>query len=176
MVRFAIRTAGRLIAMAIAIVPVTVLLLAVAACRPQQSTNSSPSAASAVADEELRAVSAAWDGAHNAADLEGLMRHYAEDAAAMPYNRPTLEGRMAIEADFRAFFADFTAHHTTTIVALAVANDWAIERGRYELSATPKAGGAPMSETGKHIVIRRKTDGLWKIQWEIWNTDASTLP
>jgi len=43
------------------------------------------------------------------------------------------------------------------------------------LSVSPKAGGQALNELGKHIVIRRKVDGAWKVQWEIWNTDAAPL-
>ena len=62
--------------------------------------------------------------------------------------------------------------HKTEIVSLEVSGDLAVERGRYQLSATPKANGAAITETGKHIVVRRRVDGSWKIQWEIWNVDS----
>ncbi len=127
---------------------------------------------SADAANLVRRASVAWNEAHNAADGGRLMQLYTDTAVSIPYNRPALEGRAAIEADFREFFANFTAHHKTAIVSLEILGDWAIERGRYELTATPKAGGTPLRESGKHIVIRKRVDGQWKIQWEIWNTDA----
>lgn len=125
------------------------------------------------AERAVRAASAAWDEAHNAGDVLQLLAFYSSDAVSMPYGRPALTGRAAIESDFRAFFAEFTATHRTTIDALVVTGEWAIERGRYQLSATPRTGGAPLSESGKHIVVRRLLDGTWKVQWEIWNTDAA---
>lgn len=148
-----------------------ILALALTACQP---SDPSPASANASAADSARAASVAWDEAHNAGDLARLIELYSESAASMPYNRPALEGRSAIEADFREFFAGFNARHKTTIVSLEVVADWAIERGRYELSATPKAGGPAVNELGKHIVVRRKVDGAWKIQWEIWNTDAAS--
>ena len=126
----------------------------------------------AVAEQGVRAASAAWDEAHNAGDVRRLLALYSNDAVSMPYDRPALEGHAAIESDFRAFFAEFTAAHRTTIDALVITGEWAIERGRYQLSATPRTGGDPLSESGKHIVVRRLVDGAWKVQWEIWNTDA----
>lgn len=123
-------------------------------------------------EDEARAASVAWDDAFNAGDVGRLMALYADAPASMPYERPALEGKAAIEVDFEAFFKDFTPHHETTIVAVQVAGDWAIERGRYTLTATPKAGGDPFRETGKHIVIRKKMGAEWKIVWEIWNLDA----
>ena len=150
---------------------VAALLVALPGCQPSGKPPSQ-TGGSAGAEEEVRAASAAWDEAHNAGDLAKLVALYGDSAVSMPFNRPALEGRAAIEADFRAFFDTYTAHHTTEIVSLTVVEDWAIERGRYQLSATPKGEGAPFSETGKHVVIRRRVDGSWKVQMEIWNLDA----
>jgi ketosteroid isomerase-like protein len=122
-------------------------------------------------DEAVRAASRAWDRAHNAGDAAALGRLYAENAVSMPNNRPALEGRLAIEDDFRSFFKDVAATHATTIVSLEISGDLAVERGRYELSSTAKAGGPPTIERGKHIVVRRRLPDGWKIAWEIWNTD-----
>ena len=146
------------------------LVFALTACQP---SGSSLAPADAGAFDGARAASVAWDEAHNAADVARLTQLYSESAVSMPYNRPALEGRSAIEADFREFFAGFTARHKTTIVSLDIAGDWAIERGKYELSMTPKAGGQAVAERGKHIVVRKKVDGAWKIQSEIWNTDGA---
>ena len=70
------------------------------------------------------------------------------------------------------FFGGFTATHHTEIVSITVVDDVAIERGRYQFSMTPRGAGSPASESGKHIVIRRRVGAEWKIQYEIWNTDA----
>ena len=138
------------------------LALALAGCQP-----------AGAALEAVRSASAAWDQAHNAADLGRLSPLYDNAAVSMPYHRPALEGRAAIEADFRELFSAFNATHKTTIVGLEISGDWAIERGKYELSMTPKSGGPTVKELGKHIVVRRKVDGAWKVHWEIWNTDAA---
>ncbi len=126
------------------------------------------------ADEAaVRAASAAWDEAHNAGDVARLMDLYTPSAVSMPYNRPALEGRAAIEADFKAFLQEATPHHSTAIVSVVVTDDWAIEYGRYRLTVTPKGSGPTTTEAGKHIVVRRRIDGAWKVHWEIWNTDAN---
>ena len=94
----------------------------------------------------------------------------------MPFNRPALEGRPAIEADFRQFFESFTAVHHTTVEALEISGDMAVERGRYRLTVTPRARGIPAHETGKHVVVRKRVNGQWMILWEIWNTDTLYSP
>lgn len=128
----------------------------------------------AAIESEVRAASVAWDEAHNAGDLDRLMSLYAEDAVSMPFERPALEGKDAVEEDFGAYFADFDARHKTTIVGLEIADDWAIERGAYTLTATAKDGDGGFEEAGKHIVVRRKDGDGWKVVWEIWNVDAPT--
>lgn len=125
-------------------------------------------------EDEVRASSAAWDEAFDSGDLGRLMALYAEGAVSMPYGRPSIEGRAAIEEDFRAFFEAFDARHRTTIVELRVAGDWAIERGRYTMRATAKDGVESLEESGKHVVVRKRTDDGWRIVWEIWNLDAPT--
>jgi uncharacterized protein (TIGR02246 family) len=147
---------------------IAAMLIGLAACGPQPGSATS----AAGADGQVRAASAAWDEAHDSGDASRLTQLYSESAVSMPYGRPAIEGRSAIEADFREFFAAHTARHKTSIVSVEVLGDWAIERGKYEFSATPKAGGTPMRESGKHIVVRRNIAGTWKVQWEIWNTDA----
>lgn len=143
--------------------PTMVLLLAATACGGEGDE----------AEDEVRAASAAWDGAHNSGDVTGLTALYAEDAVSMPYYGPAIEGRAAIQGDFQAFFADFDAIHETTIVGLQIAGDWAIERGEYTLEATAKDGSESFEEAGKHIVVRQRTDDGWKVVWEIWNLDEA---
>lgn len=125
---------------------------------------------------EVRAASAAWDAAHNAGDVAALMELYADSAVSMPYDRPAIVGRTAIADDMRSFFQDYTATHATEIVGLEITGDWAIERGRYSLSSTPRDGGTAMGEVGKHIVVRHRVNGAWKIHWEIWNLDSARVP
>jgi ketosteroid isomerase-like protein len=49
--------------------------------------------------------------------------------------------------------------------------DWAFERGTYDISLTPKAGGEPMQDAGKYITIyRRQSDGSWAMSRDIWNS------
>jgi uncharacterized protein (TIGR02246 family) len=158
-----------------------VALALLASCQSADSTDrtrggSTPGGAGVeeTADPAVRAASAAWDDAHNAGDLDRLMQLYDEAAVSMPYNRPALEGRTAIEADFREFFATSTAQHHTTIVSLEVVDDLAVERGQYQLSVTPRDGSPTVTESGKHIVVRERVGGQWKIRWEIWNTDSPT--
>ena len=151
---------------------VAALMLALLGACASRSTAESDDAGGNRDEAGVRAASAGWDAAHNAGDAARLSALYVDTAVSMPYNRPAIQGRTAIAQDFREFFAGFKAHHATTIESLQIAGDRAIERGRYELKVTPRAGGETVIEVGKHIVIRRQVNGAWLIESEIWNTDA----
>jgi ketosteroid isomerase-like protein len=132
---------------------------------------------------QVRRASEAWDAAHNAGDVGALMELYSDSAVSMPYDRPALVGRAAIAEDMRKFFQDYRATHKTEILGLEIVNDWAIERGHYTLTSGPRdVGGLPLSdppvnaEVGKHIVVRHRENGDWKIHWEIWNLDSTRVP
>jgi ketosteroid isomerase-like protein len=138
---------------------------------PSGTTEDDPARAA-----EVRAASVAWDSAYNAGEVAALVELYADSAVSMPYDRPALAGRTAIADDFRALFHDYRGEHHTEVLALEVTGDWAIERGRYTLATTPRDGGTIVSEEGKHVVVRHRVDGAWKIHWEIWNTDQPRTP
>ena len=126
----------------------------------------------ALQQEELRQASAEWDRAFNAGDAAKLALLYAEDATSMPPNNPTLRGRKAIQADFETFFAGNVARHETIVDEILQEGDLAIEAARYRLTFKPRAGGAEVVESGRHLECRRKIDGKWRIILEIWNSDA----
>jgi len=119
----------------------------------------------------LRTAPQEWDRLFNLQDAAKLAALYAEDAASMPFNAPTVQGRKAIEAGRQQFFAQNTARHETFVDEILTHEDWAIERARYAISYTPKPNGPQRKETGRHVVCRRKLNGSWLIAWEIWNTD-----
>lgn len=123
-------------------------------------------------EAKARAASAAWDDAFNAGDVRRLMKLYTKDAVSMPPNLPALEGKAAIQADFEWFLGEFDADHRTTIVGLQIAGDWAIERGQYTMVATSKDGKVSFFESGRHIVVRKKSGKSWLVVWEIWNSDS----
>lgn len=153
---------------------VLLVALALSACATPVTPEVSPTTPPlAELEEQVRAASAAWDDAFNAGDLLRLMALYAEESVDMPPNLPALEGKTAIESDLQYILDEFTAHHQTSIIDIKIGGDLAIERANYAMTLTPKAGGEPMTEVGKHIVVRQKSGDEWKVVWEIWNSDES---
>ena len=123
-------------------------------------------------EEELRQASAEWDKRYNAGNAENLAALYAEDTVSMPPNSPSLQGRKALQADFESFFASNIARHETTIDKIVMDGALAIEAAHYRLVYRPRAGGAEVVESGRHLECRRKIDGQWKIVAEIWNSET----
>jgi ketosteroid isomerase-like protein len=124
------------------------------------------------AGQDLRILATEWDRLFNLGDAAKLSALYAEDVVSMPPNAPTLQGRKAVEADFQSFFAANVARHQTVVDEIVREGDLAIERAHYRLTYRPRAGGAEIAESGRHLECRRKIGGEWKIVLEIWNSDA----
>ena len=133
--------------------------------------SSTPEDNSAADNEYLRNAGQEWDRLFNARDTSGLAALYADDAISMPYNAPTVRGRMAIQTEFNNFLAQNTARHETSVEEVLVKGDWAIERARYTMTYTSHATDAQVIETGRHVMGRQKVKGRWQIAWEIWNSD-----
>jgi uncharacterized protein (TIGR02246 family) len=147
-------------------------LLVVVGCQSstQSRTQRQPSASQQ--EEELRQASTEWDRSFNSGDAAKLASLYAELAISMPPNNPTLQGRKALQADFESFFAANIARHQTTVDKIEMDRDLAIEAAHYRLSYRPRAGGAEVVESGRHLECRRKIDGQWRIVLEIWNSET----
>jgi ketosteroid isomerase-like protein len=124
-------------------------------------------------ERQVREASAAWDQAFNSANLDQLMEHYADGAVSMPPGFPALVGKEAIRADFEWFFENFSSFHETRIVDILASGNLAVEQGEYFQTFTPKDGSDRFTETGKHIVIHRRSGRSWKVVKEIWNVTPS---
>jgi len=141
-------------------------------CRTSTHTSIRNRSEASPAEDELRHASVEWDGFFNSGDSTKLAALYAEDAISMPPNAPTVQGRTALQADFKSFLEANSARHETTVDGIIREDGLAIERAHYRLSYKPRTGGTEVVETGKHLECRRYVDGKWRIVLEIWNSDA----
>lgn len=114
-----------------------------------------------------------WIDAFNAGDVDTLVSIYAPDVIVMPPSEAMIEGREAVREWIEAFFARNTAGQQLVNDEVVVAGGWAFMRGHFTLVVTPRAGGEPVRQRGKHLLIwRRQPDGAWKVARDIWNLDA----
>ena len=122
----------------------------------------------------LEEYAAAW----KVSDAPRLGRLYTEDATILPGDHVAENGVAAIVKYNQEFFNQFTPQtFDISPQESEVVGDWAFSRGAFSFSAQPKAGGPPLSDRGKYIIIlKRQADGSWKWLRDMDNSDGMTAP
>ncbi len=140
-----------------------------AACAPAAAPPGPPTGDDATKINALRDNFAA---AFNAGDAAKVVEGYTADAIAMPAHHAMVSGKDALLAYNRDFFSQMSAKLTLTPAETVVSGDWGYDRGTFTMTVTPKAGGAPMNDQGKYLVlIQKQADGSWKVTRDIDNSD-----
>jgi len=122
--------------------PVLLMIVAVTACAPQGSRESS----------EIAAAADRWEEALNAGDLDGVVSLYAEDCRLLPPNGEMAQGHDAVRADFGKMIAAGLKGELETIEAV-VAADIGYRVGTYVLAAPD---GTEV-DRGKYIEVWRRS-------------------
>ena len=136
-----------------------------AAQKPAVNTAADEAAIAALSDREMASFSAGT--------VDTNIALLTDDAVMLPPNEPMLSGNEAIRKWATAMVNQYTVSGKYTDRKVIVSGDWASERFAGELSLTPKAGGAAITERIKGIhILRRQPDGSWKIAQDVWNTDT----
>ncbi len=153
----------------------TVLLAASTACTPA-ADEGEPAAQVAVSTEADAAAIDALRGefatALSAGDMDGIMANYGAESIQMPPNEPILIGSDAIRARHQGQQDIYDLALENPAEEILVAGDWAILRGSYVISGTPKGDAEPLEDTGKYLVtFSRSADGSWDVMHETWNSD-----
>lgn len=121
----------------------------------------------AILDLEQRVFDAQISG-----DLDAWLGLFADDAIVMVPNLPALTGKAAIRKWNAPYFEQFHLHEESDEREVEVAGDWAYIRAHWTWTLTPKSGGEPVIDTGNSIwILRRQSDGSWKIARGIYNSD-----
>lgn len=108
----------------------------------------------------------------NAGDADGWVACFANDAVQMPPHFAANASKAAIQGWSKGFLSMFGCRFSLSVDEVRAAADWAFERGRYDITLAPRAGGESMEDNGKYITIyQRQPDGSWKIARDIWNSD-----
>lgn len=112
----------------------------------------------------------------NSNDAAALAANYADDAIMMNPNQEAVEGKQAIQAAYEAMFKENAGKIAVTMVLTPLetqlAGDWAYDRGSATSTITPKTG-KPVQQSGKYLVIvKRQTDGSWKVYREMSNLNT----
>lgn len=152
------------------------LSLATLAACAQPAPPAAPKADQAAIEQQIKDQVAAWNGFIAAQNDSAIGELYADNGVLMPPNQPRIEGKAGI----RQFFAGMWVIKPTMIlstdrVVASDAGDVAVEEGTFKLSYAG-ADGKPIDDTGKYIVIWKKTDAGWKVVRDIFNTDLPPAP
>ena len=152
------------------ILAIGVLLVATAPTVAQQGAGGGQSAA-------IAAIADAYVKASLAGDVKAIVALYTDDAVEMPPNEPPVKGRAAIEQYYQKQFgsakmASFTLTHLDT----RASGDTGYDVGTYQQAITPSGSGSPVNDSGKYVVILKRTAGAWKVAYAIYNSDLPPHP
>ena len=126
---------------------------------------------------EETAVAALWEeysASLNAGDLDRWLSLWTEDGVQMPPDEPSVVGKQSIRVRNQSVLDAFTFDITITNQEVVAVGDLAYSRGVYEATLTPKQGGETISIDGKYMtILRRQSDGSWKIHRDIFNSNVA---
>lgn len=107
-------------------------------------------------------------------DTERYLTFLADDAVLMPPNAPAVSGNQAIRLWHQAISRQFRIQkYAATDDEVIVSGNWALRRASMDWTLMPAAGGKPIRDLGKFIILyRREPDGSWKVARDIWNSSS----
>jgi ketosteroid isomerase-like protein len=124
-----------------------------------------PAAAADKSDVAGRA--ATWEKEYNAGNLAGVVALYAPDGCRMPPNQEAVHGRDAILAQLKAGKDRGAAQVKIVVTGAESSGDVGYGTGTYVITG---ADGSHVDH-GKWMLVSKKTDGKWKTQCDIFNSD-----
>jgi ketosteroid isomerase-like protein len=120
-------------------------------------------------DPTLDKLAREFESAFNAKDAKKIAALYAEDAVAMPPNRPLVKGRAAIAADIQRDWGAGVTNLKLMPFDSAIIGDRGYEAG----TSTVTINGKPLS--GKYVVIYKRVGQEWLIAYDSFSGDEPPL-
>ena len=124
-------------------------------------------------DAAITQVADAYVKATLAGDAKAIAALYTEDAVEMPPNEPSIKGRAAIEQYYAKLFSGGAkvGQFTLTHLEARATGDSGYDVGTYRQSMNPPGQTTATTDTGKYVVILRRSQGMWKVAYAIYNSD-----
>jgi ketosteroid isomerase-like protein len=116
---------------------------------------------------DLAGRAAVWEKEYNAGNLAGVQALYASDGCRMPPNTKAVQGSEAILEQIKAGKDKGWAKVKIVVTSADSNGDLAYGTGTYELTG---ADGSHVDH-GKWMNVSKKSNGIWKIQCDIFNSD-----
>ncbi len=124
-----------------------------------------PAAAADKSDLAGRVVT--WEKEYNAGNLAAVQAMYASDACRMPPNQKAVQGSEAILGHLKWGKDQGWAKVKLAVTSAESSGDLAYGTGTYEITG---ADGSHIDH-GKWMNVSKKSNGTWKIQCDIFNSD-----
>lgn len=133
---------------------------------------SQATAGSAATEATARQAHEAYTTAINSNNLDSLLAMFTNDVVFLSPNEPAVVGKAAVRAWSEAYLKGFTIHWDKAVSDFTIAGDWAFERYSYKENDKPTGGGAPVTDTGKGLIVyHHDADGRWRVARDAWNSD-----
>jgi len=113
------------------------------------------------------------EAAFNASDAVALVSLYSDTAVLMPPNEPMVRGRTEIQAWFERALVRPRSVRIVPIETIAEA-DRAFQVGTFTTAvSSSRKEDAPVP--AKYVLVLKNYGGEWKIEYDIWSLDQSSL-
>jgi len=123
--------------------------------------------AAAADSSGVAARAATWEKEYNADNLAGVVALYASDGCRMPPNQEAVHGSDAILAQLKAGKDRGLAKVKIAVTSAESSGDLGYGTGTYVITGAD----ASHIDHGKWMLISKKSNGAWKTQCDIFNSD-----
>ena len=128
--------------------------------------------AAAADQSNVAARAAVWEKEYNAGNLAAVQALYAGDGCRMPPNEEAVHGSEAILAQLKAGKDRGLAKVKIAVTTAESSGDLGYGTGTYVITG---ADGSHIDH-GKWMLVSKKSNGVWKTQCDIFNSDMAMPP
>ena len=127
-------------------------------------------------EQDLREGSKKFTEAYNQGDAAATADHYTEDAKLLPPNREMVSGKRAIQEFWKGAMDAGVQRIELETAEVGYDGDVGYVRGISNVTIRME-DGKEVTDKGKYLVIlKRQSDGSWKVAFDIWNSDSPPHP
>lgn len=129
----------------------------------------------------VRHILRSIEAAENAGDSRAIVDLLAEDVVFMVPDEPVQEGKPAcaefVTRTMACLWEQFDRRITYESAEVQIWREYALDRGTFSFTVSPRTGGAVSSATGKYLLLyRRGPEGDWRLARAIVSLDGQPEP